>query len=300
MKSPMIAFGESLLERRSDRALRILVIDDDELSRELLTLLLEVDGYEVVSAASGDEGLARLRDMDIRPRAVLTDLQMPGISGTDLACALRPLLASGVPVIAMSGSDSRPPGALVGTPPGFDGFLLKPFATADLQKMLAEIEITASASEDSGGENTSPTPRTAEASSVAAENNQAGPALNEEIFLKMRELISPVQLGQMYELCIADARTRIAAMRSFTAAGDVAGYRREAHAIKGGAGMIGAAELCTLATNAEQESFGYDDAAHGETPLAASEGTTAVKVLLDQLSRACERLERILVERLHP
>ena len=86
----------------------ILVIDDDEVSRELLTMLLEVEGFTVVSASSGDEGLLLLGGIDSHPEIVLTDLQMPGTSGTELARALSAALPAGVPVIAMSGSDSRP------------------------------------------------------------------------------------------------------------------------------------------------------------------------------------------------
>lgn len=274
----------------------ILVIDDDELSRELLTLLLEVEGYTVVSAAFGDEGLSLLGEMDPQPEAVLTDLQMPGISGTELAHALRALLSPGIPVIAMSGSDSRPPGTLAGTPPGFDGFLLKPFPAADLRKVLAD----AGTNDKVGLDDTVTTTANVEAEPAIVPEDEAEPALNEEVFLKMQELMPPMQLGQMYELCIADARTRIAAMRSFADAGDAAGYRSEAHAIKGGAGMIGAVEIYKLSTMAEQRGLASAEPEQGDSQFAASAGTSGVTASLDQLSRACERLERILMERLHP
>lgn len=276
----MIAFGESLLESRSDRALRILLIDDDELSRELLTLLLEVDGYGVVSAASGDEGLARLGGLVPQPDAVLTDLQMPGISGTSLAQALRAALPSGVPVIAMSGSDSRPPGTPAGAPAGFDGFLLKPFAVADLRAALAEAHGSRTERSEAALQNR-----------VQSAEDTSSPALNEEVFVKMQELMPPAQLGQMYALCLADARTRLDAMRAAVVADDDAGFRREAHAIKGGAGMIGAEEIYKLATQAERDGLAQAD---------VSAGINRVTAFFDQLSSACERLERMLVERLHP
>jgi CheY-like chemotaxis protein/HPt (histidine-containing phosphotransfer) domain-containing protein len=271
---PMIAFGGSVPERRSERSLLILVIDDDEVSRELLTLLLEVEGFVVVSAASGDVGLSQLRGMDPKPEVVLTDLQMPGISGTELATALSASLPAGVPVIAMSGSDSRPPGTPAGAPAGFDGFLLKPFSVADLREAI-----------DGVGQNQVPD-LSAESTQAVSSEGQNVAAINEDIFGKLQELMPSAQLGQMYELCIADARTRLIAMRALQKAGDDEGYRREAHAIKGGAGMIGAAEMYDLAATGERDGLG------------GSAGTSGVTAVLDQLLGASERLERILVERL--
>jgi CheY-like chemotaxis protein/HPt (histidine-containing phosphotransfer) domain-containing protein len=268
----MIAFGESLRETRSERSLLILVIDDDELSRELLTMLLEVEGFVVVSAASGDEGLMRLGGMDPSPEVVLTDLQMPGISGTELAEALKAALPAGVPVIAMSGSDSRPPGTPAGAPAGFDGFLLKPFSVPDLKEAITGHEPVSEVS--------------LVGTQISASSEQDVPAINEDVFGKMQELMPSSQLGQMYELCIADARARLAAMGVLQKAGDDAGYRREAHAIKGGAGMIGAAEIYDLSAQAERDG------------LTGSVGTSGVTELLDQITHASERLERILVERL--
>jgi CheY-like chemotaxis protein/HPt (histidine-containing phosphotransfer) domain-containing protein len=265
---------------------QILVIDDDEISRELLTLLLEVEGFKAVSAASGDEGIALLTQKKSLPEAVLSDLQMPGLSGTDLALALRAVLPSGVPIIAMSGSDSRPAGTPAGAPAGFDGFLLKPFAVADLRATLADVKW------QRGGGSATIAPRISPDAHFDLQTQiETRPALNEEVFQKMQELMPPTQLGQMYALCIADARTRVAAMRVSSTSCDEVEYRREAHAIKGGAGMIGAEELYELATEAEQAGLDEGD---------LSAGTSRVTARFDQLSRACERLERILVERLQP
>lgn len=252
----------------------MLVIDDDEVSRELLTLLLEVEGFAVVSAASGDEGLSRLRGMNPQPEVVLTDLQMPGISGAELARVLKQLLPAGVPVIAMSGSDSRPPGTPAVAPAGFDGFLLKPFSVSDLRDAIAGVAQDQAPEVSPGSTQSAP----------SGEHEVA--AINEDVFGKLQELMPSSQLGQMYELCIADARARLTVMLALSASDDDVGYRREAHAIKGGAGMIGAAEMHDLAAVAESDG------------LTGSAGTSGVTALLDQLSRASERLERILVERL--
>jgi CheY-like chemotaxis protein len=61
---------------------RILVVDDEDYLRRLVRFVLERAGYDVVLAASADEGLKILRD--IHPDAVTIDLMMPGQSGLDL------------------------------------------------------------------------------------------------------------------------------------------------------------------------------------------------------------------------
>src|SRR5215469_9225366 len=67
----------------------VLIIDDEAEIRESLQTLLEIEGYEVETAADGEEGLARLgeRPFDL----VLLDLALPGRSGLDLLPDIRSL-----------------------------------------------------------------------------------------------------------------------------------------------------------------------------------------------------------------
>jgi len=60
----------------------ILVVDDDDLLVESLTDLLEVEGYRVVSAENGKDGLARFEKEN--PDLVLTNFRMPVADGLDL------------------------------------------------------------------------------------------------------------------------------------------------------------------------------------------------------------------------
>ena len=80
--------------------LRILVIDDNAAIRELLRFVLEEEGYEVIEAADGAEGL---RQCQAAPTdLVITDLQMPGMDGLELMQALRRLVPPPA-LMAMSG-----------------------------------------------------------------------------------------------------------------------------------------------------------------------------------------------------
>ncbi len=82
------------------RRARVLVVEDEQENRELCRDMLELDGHEAVLASTGEEGLSLLQHgtYDV----VITDLTMPGLSGWDLAKAVKqrdPML----PVIILSG-----------------------------------------------------------------------------------------------------------------------------------------------------------------------------------------------------
>ena len=79
---------------------RILVIDDNAAIRELLRFLLEEEGYEVIEAADGAEGLQRYQAAPAD--LVITDLQMPGMDGLELLQALRRMVPTPV-LMAISG-----------------------------------------------------------------------------------------------------------------------------------------------------------------------------------------------------
>lgn len=65
----------------------ILVIEDSEPIRRILTLLLEGHGYRVVTAADGATGLALARELS--PQAVTLDLRLPGLDGREVLRELR-------------------------------------------------------------------------------------------------------------------------------------------------------------------------------------------------------------------
>jgi CheY-like chemotaxis protein len=86
---------------------RILVADDSEDMRVLLTEVLESQGYEVVAVGSGGSALSEMTSR--RPDLVITDLLMPGMTGFSLRSQMlsRPELAE-IPVIVLSAYWHRP------------------------------------------------------------------------------------------------------------------------------------------------------------------------------------------------
>jgi CheY-like chemotaxis protein len=279
---------------------RILVVDDDAVSREVIALHLERAGYAVETAESGDSALLRLGAAGLQPAVVLTDLQMPGIAGAELGRRMRGLCGAGTLLLAMSGSE--PEGSVRRA---FDGFLPKPFSMEALATVISAAiagEVGTSGRPGLGGESgrashdahlnddetvakTLPQVPMGHPGSVASSETAA---LDEGVYRKLVGAMRRESLEQLYALCLSDAEARIAGMRRSASEGDDAAYRREAHAIKGGCGMVGATELQRFATLMEER--GLDNANH-----VAS---------LDEFMLACERVRRILIahasEEKHP
>jgi DNA-binding response OmpR family regulator len=113
---------------------RILVVEDDEKSRRLLTDVLGYHGFDVAAFESGESGLAEAR---IRaPDAALLDIQLPGISGFDVLAALRAVAAGArLPVVAVTASvmDHDRKKILAA---GFDAYVSKPVNIRELLDTL--------------------------------------------------------------------------------------------------------------------------------------------------------------------
>ena len=84
----------------------VLVIDDDPIVRDLMTRLLSKEGYAVVGAADGHEGLALAKT--VRPAVVTLDVLMPGLDGWAVLAALKndPDLAD-IPVVMVTMTDDK-------------------------------------------------------------------------------------------------------------------------------------------------------------------------------------------------
>lgn len=83
---------------------QILIIDDDEAMRDLMSRALRMKGYDVLVARDGGEGIAEWDR--VHPDLVITDLYMPNVDGIETILALR-TRKPGLPIVATSGGDSR-------------------------------------------------------------------------------------------------------------------------------------------------------------------------------------------------
>jgi len=112
----------------------ILLVEDEDGVRRFAQTALERQGYRVISASSGPEAIAQAQSCDGPIDLLVTDVVMPGMSGRDVACALR-AMRPGLRVMYMSGyvEDAliRNGIAEAGTP-----FLHKPFSLVDLHRRV--------------------------------------------------------------------------------------------------------------------------------------------------------------------
>jgi CheY-like chemotaxis protein/HPt (histidine-containing phosphotransfer) domain-containing protein len=235
--------------------LKILLVDDDALSLAVMSLLLGAEGHEVITAECGDTALRLLATTDAAeaPNVLLVDMQMPGMSGRRLAAQLKKMVGPESVLLAMSATPNM-------TPAGYDDFLLKPLDVKALE--AAAIR------------------RPAQRPQISAPRAQTNDsvALDPVIYGNLVRAIPASAVAEVYAACVDDTRRRVPEMRVWADGEDMAKVRRTAHAIKGGAGMVGAVKLARLAEYLESGSYRSNE----------------LNNMLDELLVMCDEVERIL------
>jgi len=122
-------------EEEAKTKLKILVVDDDENIREVLSDLLLLEGHEILLAEDGEQALLIFEE--ILPDVVITDLGMPGISGWEVARRIKSIDPS-KKVIVISGwgatlqKDQLEENYV-------DQVLAKPFHLEQVKKIIVEV-----------------------------------------------------------------------------------------------------------------------------------------------------------------
>lgn len=115
----------------------VLIVDDEEMSRDTLEALLTNEGYDLSFAAGGMEALEKAGE--ILPDLILLDVMMPGIDGFEVCRRLRSnAVMAEVPIIlvtSLDDSDSR----MTGIDAGADDFISKPFDRLELRSRVRTI-----------------------------------------------------------------------------------------------------------------------------------------------------------------
>jgi CheY-like chemotaxis protein len=139
-----MATKQDLLETRSQADLkpfvrpqarkRVLIIEDSDEAREIMTLLLTEMGQEVHVASRGDDGLATL--LELRPDIALIDVGLPGIDGYEIARRARASPGgANLYLVALTGF-TGPQAKAKATAAGFDRHLAKPLNFDELMRVL--------------------------------------------------------------------------------------------------------------------------------------------------------------------
>jgi CheY-like chemotaxis protein len=212
---------------------RVLLIDDDMVSREVLATVLTMSGYTIHTAVDGEAALKLLESKECAPEVILMDTQMPGLSGLALLKKLR--ASTKAVVFAISGSEA--PDEVVAAA---DGFLLKPFGSEALRKALEERG----------------TPARQAAAEAAKEE---APVVAPEVLARLREMMPEASVREIYFAVVADLGRRTEALEAAIAKRDSGEIRRIGHAIKGGCAMAGAAQAAKLGAQLEAGSDQLDN-----------------------------------------
>jgi DNA-binding response OmpR family regulator len=115
----------------------VLVVDDDPVIQKLLQVNFELEGYKVITASDGVEGLARARAD--HPDAIILDIMMPRMNGLDVARALKAdVETEAIPVLLLS-AKAQASDVAVGMEIGADDYITKPFDPAELLERVGEL-----------------------------------------------------------------------------------------------------------------------------------------------------------------
>lgn len=116
---------------------RILVVEDNEGNLELIRVVLEMAGYEVIGASSADVGLLAARKA--HPDLILMDMHLPGMDGYEATRIIKgDKELKHIPVIAVTAVTDRTDEERVRAC-GCEGFIAKPVDTRSLAAQIAEF-----------------------------------------------------------------------------------------------------------------------------------------------------------------
>ena len=111
-------------------AARVLVVDDDPVIQKLLKVNFEMEGYEVLSAADGAEGLDQVASG--HPDVIILDVMMPKMNGLEVLAALKADSGTeNIPVILLS-AKAQAGDVQAGLDRGANAYVTKPFDPLDL------------------------------------------------------------------------------------------------------------------------------------------------------------------------
>jgi CheY-like chemotaxis protein len=231
----------------------VLLVDDDNIVLELLSLMLPPKEAAVMRAPGGREALDLLKSLTPLPDVVLVDHQMPGISGVDVGRYVKSLPEPRPRVIAMSASPLPDDELTI-----FDDYVPKPF---DQDLLRAAIR----------GHSSRP---------AASQAASLPPALDSSTVTKLRSIMPPSAIRELYTVYVADTRQRISELEHYSAKGDDESLRRCAHALKGAAAMAGVPGIASIADGLETGRLPRQDY-----------GT-----LFHQLRTACDDVEQSMIK----
>jgi len=117
---------------------KILVVDDEPDILFTIGQMLEISGFEIIKANSGDEAIKTLKDLNANPDLILLDIMMPEISGWDVAAKIKENPEwKGIPIVFLTAKGDTMSIGMGGL--AADDYIVKPFDIKDLKARINKI-----------------------------------------------------------------------------------------------------------------------------------------------------------------
>jgi DNA-binding response OmpR family regulator len=116
---------------------RLLAVDDDPVILNLVKMNFEMEGFEVLTAVDGEEGLQVARDE--KPDVVVLDIMMPKMSGLEVCHILKSEAATkAIPIVLLS-AKAQEADVHAGLTLGADSYVTKPFDPLELTQQVLDL-----------------------------------------------------------------------------------------------------------------------------------------------------------------
>lgn len=210
---------------------RVLVVDDEPITREVAQIMVGRAGHLAQMARSGEEAVEILRTTPID--VVLLDMHMSGMDGVETIAAIRALPGIRQPRIIALTADMSPETAQRLREVGLSTILSKPATSKALRQALSGRKRPVAA-----------------APPIVLDQNRP---IDERFFASQRDLVGDERLARLIDLFTAISLEQLAAMRRAAGEGDGASVERLAHQLASAAGAIGLGRVFVSATQIEED-----------------------------------------------
>ncbi|MGH8894094.1 MAG: response regulator [Actinomycetes bacterium] len=116
---------------------RVLVVDDSDVIRALISVNLEMEGFEVVTAVDGQDALDKI--LEVAPDVMTIDVKMPRLDGFDTVARLRADPRTCHTKVAMVTACAQEADLKRGEAVGVDAYVTKPFDPANLVRTVRDL-----------------------------------------------------------------------------------------------------------------------------------------------------------------
>jgi len=248
-------------------SIRILVAEDNEINRQVITAQLALLGVTAEVAENGQAALIRWRQGGFQ--LLLTDLQMPVMDGFALAASVRAeeRLPARIPIVALTANSSQDEAARCAAA-GMDHCLTKPIKRGELEAVLERLldrgrRIVAEPS----------------ASPASPRHPRRQPGVRQPVDASVLAAVfgdDPVRLNGLFDQFATDASATAVALGSAIKEGRRGEAAALAHGLKSAARSVGALRLGNLCTHLETAAGAADDVALAATLALFEDEVAAV------------------------